>query len=62
MVRVAYPFRVKHGGKYYAPGEPITVSNAAAYVAQGAVELPGEVEVEEKPVVKRGGRPKKAVS
>lgn len=63
MTIVTYPFRVKHNGKYYAPGEPITVDDATGYVAQGASELPCEVKEEEKPTaVKRGGRPKKTVS
>ena len=50
MEKITYPFHVKHGGKHYAPGEPIRVEDAQAYVKQGAVLLTEE---------KKQGRPKK---
>lgn len=33
---VKYPFRVKSGGKYYAPGEAVQVDDVAEAVEQGA--------------------------
>lgn len=39
---VKYPFRVKSGGKYYAPGEAVQVADVAEAIEQGAevVEQP----------------------
>lgn len=48
---VAYPYRVKHKGVYYAPGEAVEVDDAEEAVKNGAKP------VELKPAPK--GRPKK---
>lgn len=64
MGRVAYPFRVKYNGQYYAPSEPIAVDDVAAAVELGA-EVIQEIESVAEPMevlgepVRKPGRPKK---
>lgn len=36
MIRVRYPFHVKHDGRDYAPNEPIEVKDAAEHLLRGA--------------------------
>lgn len=52
MIRVKYPFRVKHDGRDYAPNEPIEVKDAAGHLLRGAV-LVEESEPAKLPAKKR---------
>lgn len=54
---IKFPFRVKLGGKYYAPNEPIKVNDASGYVAQGAIVI-GETEADDEAKTSRGRKPK----
>lgn len=42
MAKVTFPFRVKSGGKYYAPGELVEVENVDDAIMDGATPIPEE--------------------
>lgn len=42
MMKVTFPFRVKSGGKYYAPGELVEVEDVDAAIMDGAKPIPEE--------------------
>lgn len=51
MPWVKYPFRVRHDGANYAPGETIEVPDVTEHVKRGATEVVREVECPAEPKV-----------
>jgi hypothetical protein len=65
MAKVCFPFRVKHGGRFYAPREPFEVSESEVdkLVKLGAKVVqkdsqPTKTEPKEEPAAKRATKKK----
>lgn len=58
MPYIKYPFRVKHAGREYAPGEAIAVKDAAQYLAQGAALVSENEAPQLKPTRKKPAKAK----